>query len=254
MTYEKPKIRDFSRNSSENYDPIPAIKLIPRSGFGTSDATIRDKKGWKIGGGECIYFRDTHNNGYKLLITPAVLEDLRLELSHSFFGRIIPARLFLHVRLHDFPDEALDYFRMELLEEVWDEDECEVLPSQFSVNEYHCINKWEYVFAIPHESYFRTINGTINEMSRKWAGKSTKKWDHVTESPYARAQFIFIFDDEWICDRVLSPYYTNERGFNNTLNRGFDYAWYYGRYGVFDDWVHTEIPHSDYHVLPMNRW
>lgn len=253
MTYEKPKIRDFSRNSEDNYDPVPAIKLIPRLGFGNSDATIRDKRGWKIGGGECFYFRDTHNNSYKLLITPAVLEGLKQEL-RPFFGRIIPARLFLHIRLHDFPDEALDYFIMELFSEYWDEEEYDVIPPQFSKHEYHRINQWEYIIAIRKESDFRSVNGTVNEMSRKWSGKSTKKWNHVTNTPYCRGQFIFIFDDEWICDRVLSPQYTNEKGFNNTLDRGFLYAWYYGRYGVFDDWCHTEIPHNDYHVLPTDRW
>lgn len=254
MTYEKPKIRNFQHSVSDDYDPLPTIKIYPSGSCGTGDATIRDKHGWAIGGGEMHYLMDTHQNRYKLLITPAVWEDLKIQFRGTFC-RQKPANLFLHIRLHDFPDEALTYFEEQMFAEYWDEEEYEVIPAKFSKHQYHKLKDREYIFRIPTKSKFRAISDCVNYLSRFYEGKSIQAWDRVDKTPYAIGNFIFIFDSDWVCDRVISPTYNNDsRHRASNLYWGFKYAWYYGRYGVFEDWCHTETPHNDYHVLPKDKW
>lgn len=253
MTYEKPKIRNFDNTLSDVYDPLPAIKIYPSGSVSTEDAMVRDKHGWAIGGGEMHYLTDTHQNRYKLLITPAVWEDLKIEFRGTF-SRQKPARLFLHLRLPDFPEDAMKYFEEQMFAEYWDEEEYEVIPAKFSKHQYHKLNDREYIFRIPTKSKFRAINDCLFYMSHEYEGKSLQAWDRIYKTPYAIANFIFIFDGDWVCDRVISPTYRNSGHRATDLYWGFKYAWYYGRYGVFEDWCHTETPHNDYHVLPKDRW
>ena len=253
MTYEKPKIRNFDHTVSDVYDPLPAIKIYPSGSVSTEDAMVRDKHGWAIGGGEMHYLTDTHQNRYKLLITPAVWEDLKIEFRGTF-SRQKPARLFLHLRLPDFPEEALTYFEEQMFAEYWDEEEYEVIPAKFSKHQYHKLKDREYIFRIPTKSKFRAINDCLFYMSHEYEGKSLQAWDRIYKTPYAIANFIFIFDGDWVCDRVISPTYRNSGHRATDLYWGFKYAWYYGRFGVFEDWCHTETPHNAYHVLPKDRW
>lgn len=254
MTYRKPNIRNFSHEGSDTYDPCQLIKIYPISSYGSGgDGCIRDKHGWAIGGGSVIGIIDSHRNKYSLLITPALAEDLKKEFRYVGF-RNRPARLFLHIKLHDYPDDMIEYFKNELFYEYWDEEEYDVLPAEFEKGTFHKINEREYIFSIKNQSDYRSIEGTLLSMTEKSQGRSIKQWNHVCETPHAYANFIFIFDKDWICDRVISPTYTNEKGYGNSLYWGFKYAWYYGRYGVFDDWTHTGIPHAYYHTLKEDRW
>ena len=261
MTYTKPKVRDFRHEGSAHYDPCPIIKVIPSLSFSDGEATIRDTNGARIGGGVMRYLRDTQGNRYAFLITPAVLEVLREEFRHNFFGRSIPARLFAEVELYDFPDEAIENFKDYLFAEYIDphdgedDDECwEVCPPLFSKHQYHELERGHFIIELSSREKFILLREELVGLHLNYKGQSTKKYDHISDDPSAYVSFHFIFPKPWVCDRVISPRYVVEGRYPRRFYQGFEYAWYYGRYGIFDDWNHTERPHSYYHCVDKNRW
>lgn len=234
-------VRDFSKTGNGDYNPRPVIKIYPIGSFGTK-GIIRDKDGSCIGGGNTYRIRDTNGNFYNILITPAVYEELIR--SPRPFGRSIPGRVFVKISLKDFPDKAVDFFEDELFFTRYDPDECEFYPSFFEKNEHHEISKKVYLIAIKNYRKFGIVKDVLYQMMREYKGESTQEWIHIGADPMPIVQYVFTFPEPWVVNRVFSPTFYFELG---KYHDAFDYAWYYGRYGVFDDWTYTEEPHPGYH-------
>lgn len=251
----EPRIRNFARCGSEGYNPVHPIKVYPIHSYG-GGAIIRGKDGGKVGGGSLYGIRDTHGNYYKLLITPALYEDM-VKSFHQPFGYFLPGKLFIEVMLDDFPDQAITDFKSDLFTdwygEVWDDEtqtyEDDYSPAVFKKHEYHKIESKRFVLALKRKGQFNALLNTLDELINDYKGKSTKDWNHVDTDPIPTFQYIFTFPEPWIVNRVFSPYYSYQGRFK-TKDTGFEYAWYYGRYGIFEDWGDTtDYPHKYEHSV-----
>lgn len=235
-------IRDFSKTCGEDYNPAPKIKIYPVGSFGTS-GIVRDKNGACIGGCNTYRIRDTNGNFYNIQITPAVYEEL-IKLPRPF-GRSKPGRVFVKISLSDFPDFATEIFEDELFFVQYDPDEDEYYSPEFKKHEWHKIAAQTYLISLDRFYKFGVIKEVLYKIMRTYKGNSTKKWNHISNDPIPRLQYIFTFPEPWVVNRVFSPQYYLEF---NRYHDGFDYAWYYGRFGVFDDWTYTQEPHPGYHT------
>ena len=162
----EPRIRNFDRCGSEGYNPVHPIKVYPIHSY-CGGAIIRGKDGGRVGGGSLYGIRDTHGNHYKLLITPALYEDM-VKSFHQPFGYSLLGKLFIKVMLDDFPDQAIRDFESDLFTdwygEVWNDEtqtyEDDYSPAVFKKHEYHELKPKRFVLALKRKGQF---NALINE-------------------------------------------------------------------------------------------
>lgn len=243
----QPRIRNFGACGHDDYDPRYPIKIFPIGSFGGGHS-LRDKNGANIGGGSIYNVRDSHGNYYSLLITKAVYDDLIKSLRPPL-SRTIPGNLFVEVELMDFPQEAITRFEIELFQVYFDEEEQEFYPPIFKKHEWHRLKPKIYILALKEKGKFRHITSILDMLIDEYKGQSTQEHLHIDAGPYARLTYIFTFPEPWIVNRVFSPTYWYQ-GWYHTRNDGFEYAWYYGRYGIFEDWGQTtDYPHKYEHSV-----
>ena len=256
---EQPRIRNFGDH--DDYNPHHLLKIYPIGGT-SSKGIIRDKDGCAIGGGESYRIRDSHGNRYELLITPALYEDLTKSL-HKPFYRSIPGKLFVEVNLMDFPQSAIDTFKDELFyphegEEYNEVSECYeeyYYPPVFKQHEHHEWKPQKFVLALKTRTQFGMLRAVLDDLIDEYAGQSCNKYLKIGNNPIAFLEYIFTFPEPWVVNRVFSPQYWYQGRFTYKDN-GFDYAWYYGRFGIFEDWGDScDTPHkNEHHLGDWDRW
>lgn len=226
--------KDYSKIDTEYYNLHHLIKLFPCGhGFG-GHGCIRDKSGAAIGGGDVCRFKDIEGNYYRFLITPAIYEELIKNIVRPF-GRSKPAKLTAKYDLKDFPASALDELKHRLFDKVIcepsdDDDDDDDDPIYW----YHIHNDeytWETekMLTLPiNDKYQLTfIAEQISIVARRYLNED--KDARVIKCIFPSVQFIYEFPEPWILDKIVSPWF----GLNQMLIQS-EYAWYYGRFGVFD--------------------
>lgn len=220
--------KDYSKTDGDCYTLAHLIKPIPGGFGGGGHGTIRDKSGSTIGGGDVWHFSDTDGNRYNLLITPAVFEEFKVPKP---FGRSIPGEFCVKLNLRDLPDEALGALKVDLFEEKfadeYDEDGEPVYWFHIHKEKATWVDERTLRIQITSKhdmSYIATCLRRIedNYLNEDMAIGNKRIWIH--------GQFIFTFPEPWVLDTITSPSFT---GSQKIYRQGL-YAWYYGRYGIFD--------------------
>lgn len=236
---EKGRIsQDYSRCDGTEYRPASLLKIIPGGCSSGGAGCIRDINGAAIGGGDVWRLHDADGKTYHLLITPAVWEEMKRY--GGPFSRSIPGQMTAVVDLHDCPRSGRDFINHALFEVdpkcegQWDDETEEWIEPEpwFNEGEYSWINS--YTFAIPIKKYqqISVINTAITDVERNFLRDPEK--NRVWRMPFVKVQIVYDFPEPWQLEKIISPWFWGSQ----KAYRELEYGWYFGRYGVFDNYEH----------------
>lgn len=227
--------QDYDRTDSRMYRPDHLLTLVPTGMSSGGYGMIRDKDGSAIGGGEVWSFSDMNGAHYRLLITPAVFDAMKSWCRRPF-SRSVPGEVSMVLDLRDYPEAAMEYIRASLFTSRVEYDE--EGDSYYDAGPYLTEDQYEWLdgdrklmIKIGELSMISHVISLCDHVERNYTRSEAYKCGSVRIP--TKFQYVFDFPEPWQLDRIRSPWFW---GVSRAFSEG-QYAWYFGRYGVFDNFA-----------------
>ena len=228
--------QDYSRCDTSMYRPDHLLTLVPSGTSSGGIGMIRDKDGAAIGGGDVWSFSDMNGARYNVLVTPAVFEAMKSWCRRPFMMNV-PGELSMVLDLRDYPEAAMDYFNSRLFfsQEEYDPDE----DSYYVAEPYLTEDVFEWLdedhellrIKIGEKLMMSHVLSVCDYIEDNYLRNEAEAFG--TLRIHTKVQFVYDFPEPWQLGRIRSPWFWGGR----IAYRESEYAWYYGRYGVFDNYA-----------------
>ena len=225
--------QDYPEYDTSMYRPRQPLTLVPSGLRSGGLGMIRDRDGAAIGGGDVWSFTDMNGGGIDILVTPAVFEELKRRVGP--ISRCVPGEISMVLNLREYSDAAKEHFVQVLFSsaEHMDDD-----GSYYEVDP--VLDKDNSEWLDETTIMVRSVDKRMISQVLDVCGYIEKNYlrdevDSVSVSRciYTMVQYVYDFPEPWQLDRIRSPWFWGER---RAYSEG-QYAWYFGRYGVFDNFV-----------------
>ena len=230
--------QDYSRCDTSMYRPDHLLTLVPSGKSSGGIGMIRDKDGSAIGGGEVWSFSDMNGAHYRLLITPAVFDAMRRWCRRPF-SRSVPGEVSMVLDLREYPETAMEYIRASLFTSRVEYDE--EGDSYYDAGPYLTEDQYEWLdgdrktlmIKISEPHMISHVLSSCDYVEGNYLRSEDEAYRGGSPCIHTKVQYVFDFPEPWQLDRIRSPWFSNGR----TAYREGQYAWYFGRYGVFDNFA-----------------